>query len=495
MIKRNKVAIIGAGKGGTAFLHMLSDYQKLELVGIMDFNQNAPGLKLAYQLGISVFENYLDFFNIPGLKLIINLTGDSSVDLSLNEFMVKRKINGEEKNNLEILGGMSAMLFWEIIRNAKLKEDEKAKLAKNMLKLNYDLNDVKEYLENILENSDDMIITTDLNQSIVSFNRGAENQLGYTRKEVINKNINLIWKNKKERLKLLHDLQNNGSVLNYETELVKKDKKTLLVNLTLSYLKNQAGKIIGTVGISKDFTEKKKMEKELLRSHKELEDFVFTISHDLQAPLRAIYGFSELLLEEKKENLEDSSSHYLERIKIGADRMKLLIDDLLDLSRIGRKGPNFENIDIKEMLQTIKEFFYFDIKSKNGKIKIVANFPSTIYCNKVRIQQVFSNLISNSIKFTPDKQLIEIGYTERKNCHEFFVKDNGIGISPRYHKKIFKIFQRLHNAEEYEGTGIGLTIVTKIVEIHNGKVWLNSVKNQGATFYFTIDKNIKNTVP
>jgi PAS domain S-box-containing protein len=406
----------------------------------------------------------------------------------------KAQAKGEEKKHFEVLGGMSAKLFWEIVRNAKSKEDEKTKLANDMLNLNKDLNNVKEYLENVVENSADMIITTGLDKKIVSFNRGAEKMLGYNRKDVLGKGIDLLWKNKEERDKLLNQLETNGNVSNYDTELVKKNNKTIQASLTLSCLKNQDGEIIGTVGISKDVSEKKKMEKELLRSNQEMEDFVFIISHDLQAPLRAIYGFSDLLADECQESLDDNSLHYLARIKTGAERMKLLIDDLLDLSRIGQHGKMSEKVDIMETLAIIKDFFRFHCKEKNGEIKFVTDFPSTINCNKTRIQQVFNNLVGNAIKFCDKPPIIEIGYKERSDTHEFFVKDNGIGISQNYHRKIFNIFQRLNDSEEYEGTGIGLTIVKKIIELHNGKIWLESASGKGATFYFTIGKEIPNTL-
>ncbi len=491
---KKKVAIIGAGRGGTALLQMLSDYQELQIVGIIDINPNAPGIKVAEQLGIPVFKNYLDLTKIQDLELIVNLSGDSSVDSLMEESWKKAQAKGEEKKHFEVLGGKSAKLFWEIVRNAQRKEDEKTKLANDMLNLNKDLNNVKEYLENVVENSADMIITTGLDKKIVSFNRGAEKMLGYSRKDVLGKSIDLLWKNKEERDKLLKQLETYGNVSNYDTELVKKNNNTIQASLTLSYLKNQDGEIIGTVGISKDVSEKKKMEKELLRSNQEMEDFVFIISHDLQAPLRAIYGFSDLLVDECQEGLDDNGLHYLERIKTGAERMKLLIDDLLDLSRIGRQGKMSEKVDIMETLAIIKDFFHFPCKDKNGEIKFVTDFPSTIDCNKTRIQQVFNNLVGNAIKFCDKPPIIEIGYKERNNAHEFFVKDNGIGISQNYHRKIFNIFQRLNGSEKYEGMGMGLTIVEKIIELHNGKIWLESAPGNGATFYFTIAKEIPNTL-
>jgi signal transduction histidine kinase len=199
-------------------------------------------------------------------------------------------------------------------------------------------------------------------------------------------------------------------------------------------------------------------------------------------------------VDECQEKLDDNGLHYLERIKTGAERMKLLIDDLLDLSRIGRQGKMSERVNIRETLTIIKDFFHFQCKEKNGRIDFVTDFPTTIACNKTRIQQVFNNLVGNAIKFSDKPPIIEIGYKDQKDVHEFFVKDNGIGIFKNYHGKIFNIFQRLNDLEKYEGTGIGLTIVKKIIELHNGNIWVESDPGKGATFYFTIAKEIPNTL-
>ncbi len=465
--KKQKVAVIGAGRGGVALLKLLSGYPDLELVSIAEVDDNAPGLKLARQMGIPITRNYQDFAKMKDLDLVINVTGDPSVSKYLGK---------EKKGSQEILGGVSAKLLWNLVYNLKCREE--------------DLNSTKEYLENILENSADIIITTSLEGKIVSFNKGAERILAYKRKEIIGKNVEILWKNKEKRKKLLQQFNQEGFVSNYETELLSKERKAIYVLLTLSHLKNQEGKVIGTVGISKDISEKKNMEVELIRGFRDMEDFVYTISHDLQTPLRAIYGFSKLLEEKYVEELDKTGIHYLERVRKGAERMKNLIDDLLALSRINMQKSRFEMVNMGEMLQMIEELFLLDLRSRGGELRYPKTLPS-IFCDGTRIEQVFINLISNALKFCKKKPLIEIGYTERKEAHEFYVKDNGIGIPSRYQSKIFDVFQRLHNdTDEYEGTGIGLTIIKKIIDLHLGEIWLESVPDKGTIFYFSIPRDL-----
>lgn len=458
--KRRKVAIIGAGRGGTALLRLLSDHPDLEVVGVAEIDRNSPGLELVRQMGIPVTSDYHEFAGREDLDLIVNVTGDPSIG---------ERIEKEKKGRQEILGGASARLLWELV---------------------YNLNATKEYLENILEYSADIIITTSKDSKIVSFNRGAERILGYTREEVTGKSVEILWRDPEERKKLFGQLDSDGFVANFETELISKDKRTIHIMLTLSYLRNQEGEIIGTVGVSKDISEKKRMEMELLRSNRDLEDFVYTISHDLQSPLRAIYGFSKLLSGKYADKLDETGLHYLSRIQKGTERMKRLIDDLLALSRINMQKNQLGNADLKNTLHAVQDIFQLDLAARNGELLLPEKTP-VIFCDRTRFQQIFNNLVSNALKFCRGNPRIEIGYTERKDEHEFYVKDNGIGIHPDYHHKIFKIFQRLHNDESIEGTGIGLTIVKKIIDLHRGRIWVDSYPDKGTTFYFTISKNIE----
>ena len=221
----------------------------------------------------------------------------------------------------------------------------------------------------------------------------------------------------------------------------------------------------------------------------ELKDFVYTVSHDLKAPLRKLDGFAKLLETEYGDKLNDEAFHYLDRITGNTQQMKLLIDDLLELSRIGKTDLETSDLSINTVLERVLDDLKDTIADKNAVIHIAENMPS-VKINKTRLSQIFSNLIGNAMKFSREgvPPEIEIGYTLNPRNICLFVKDNGIGIEEQYYTKIFSIFQRLHKKEDYEGTGIGLTIIKRIVANMGGSVWVESEFGKGSTFYFKVPK-------
>ncbi len=476
-----KAFLIGAGRGGSALLPILCEDKDIEVVGVADIDGNAPGLKIAEELGIPTASNYADFLRKNHIDVVLNLTGDNSISDRIME----------DRDDIEVLGALSAKIIWRLVNERKKREEDKTRLIEKLELLNTALLESKEYLENIVEHSADMIIITDLAKNITMFNKGAENMLGYGRDEVIGSPAEELYYNKTERQNILRMLNEDGNVSNYETKLKTKDGRLIDISLTISQLKNSAGDVIGTVGISKDITEKKKLEIKLKETNQELENFVYTVSHDLKAPLRAINGFSGFLLEDYGDKINEDGRHYLERIKNGVKQMQALIDDLLELSRLGRVSNPFEDVRVSVLLGQIKDELQYQVKERNAKIDIKGGMP-VINCDKVRIYQVFSNLLTNALKFTKKgiPPEIEIGCKNRDGEWEFYVKDNGMGIAEEYHKKIFEIFQRLHKPEEFEGTGIGLTIVRRVIELHGGNIRVESEEGRGATFFFTIPKKV-----
>ena len=229
----------------------------------------------------------------------------------------------------------------------------------------------------------------------------------------------------------------------------------------------------------------------LARTNKELDDFTYIVSHDLKEPLRGVKAFTKLLIEEYSGKVDNEGREYLKTISDSSTRMTRLIEDLLNLSRIGRIRNMEPGIDLNDVLSDVQKNLIYALEEKKVQLVIKPDFPKAT-CDRIRISEVFSNLVSNAIKYTKkDKQpVIEIGWSDKKDFYEFYVKDNGIGIEKQYYDKIFQIFQRLHAKGEYEGTGAGLTIVKKIVENHGGKIWVESEVGVGSTFYFTLLKQI-----
>jgi len=250
-----------------------------------------------------------------------------------------------------------------------------------------------------------------------------------------------------------------------------------------------ASQVASAIENARLFEETRLNSDKLVQANSELENFVFTVSHDLKSPIVSVQGFSTILLNDFADNIDPEGLHYLKRIQSNVTQMERLITDLLELSRIGRVVNPFELIDINEVVKNVISDLQFQADKKNIKFIYVEKFPK-IMCDKDRIIQVFTNLLSNSIKYLGDnkKPEIEIGFQEEKEKYIFFVKDNGIGIDPIYHQKIFELFHSLKDIKDVEGTGVGLTIVKRIIDNHHGKIWVDSEKGKGATFYFSILK-------
>ena len=274
----------------------------------------------------------------------------------------------------------------------------------------------------------------------------------------------------------------------YEARGLTKDGETIWIkrrNTSIEYKGRPA-----ILGNAVDITEQKQAEEELRKINEELKNFVHVVSHDLKTPIISIQGFSSRLLKNYQEKLGKKGRVYLEHIKTSGRRMEVLVSDLLTLSKIGRVVSNLKDISSHEIVKNLTSDLQDRVKEKGIELVVAHNLP-TISCDGERIYQVFQNLLVNAIKFMGDTESpqIEIGYTDMGDFHQFSVSDNGIGIDPKYHRRIFEIFHRLKKIEDEEGTGLGLAIVYRIVTDHDGKVWVESEKGKGATFYFTLPKD------
>jgi two-component system CheB/CheR fusion protein len=228
---------------------------------------------------------------------------------------------------------------------------------------------------------------------------------------------------------------------------------------------------------------------ELKASNSELERFAYVASHDLQEPLRMVSSFLSLLQKKLGDDLDDASKKYVHFAIDGAERMKALIQDLLHYSRLGSSNELFIAVDLDDVLKNILRIYDNTIKEVNATVNVSA-LP-TVIGNKTQLSQLFQNLLGNALKYRSDKRpIIEVKCQQLEGEWLFTVKDNGIGIGPKFFDKIFVIFQRLHNKNEYSGTGIGLAVCKKIVERHGGKIWVESSVDQGSTFHFTLKKEV-----
>jgi PAS domain S-box-containing protein len=228
---------------------------------------------------------------------------------------------------------------------------------------------------------------------------------------------------------------------------------------------------------------------ELLVANKEMEAFSYSISHDLRAPLRHISGFVRMLREDFSSQIEPEAQRYIKNIEDGALNMSRMVDEMLNLSRLGRQALHCEPTGLNQLIDEVVSLLQPDTAGRQIAWKIAALTP--VECDATLIKQVFQNLISNALKYSRKREqaVIEIGESERDGAIAIFVRDNGDGFDMKYADKLFGVFQRLHRAEEFEGTGVGLATVARIVQKHGGRVWAEAEKDRGATFFFTLGKS------
>lgn len=229
-----------------------------------------------------------------------------------------------------------------------------------------------------------------------------------------------------------------------------------------------------------------KANQELAKINAELEQFAYITSHDLQAPLATIASYAELLQQTYKSNLDSQANEYIQYIVNGCLTMQNLIEDLLEYSQVGKNQKIFSLVDTKKIINTVCSNLQSTIHQ--NKATIIYHDLPTVMADGSQLLQLFQNLIDNSIKYRREEPpKIEISVEPRENEYLFIVKDNSIGIDSKYFERIFQMFQRLHSSQEYSGTGIGLAICQKIVELHGGRIWVESQLGKGTTFYFTIN--------
>jgi PAS domain S-box-containing protein len=272
-------------------------------------------------------------------------------------------------------------------------------------------------------------------------------------------------------------------------------------------LKDKDGVVRGGVVAFRDITQKKTDERQIQEfndelenrvvertaqletANKHLEAFSYSVSHDLRAPLRHIGGFSRMLAEEFGSTLNPSAQHYLERIQAGTEKMGLLVDELLNLSRVVRHALNLQPTKLNSIVAEVMAILQPESEGRQVEW-VIADLP-VVECDPVLVKQVFQNLLANALKFTRPRArgVIEVSHKEREEDGQpvFMVRDNGVGFSMKYVDKLFGVFERLHSAEEFEGTGIGLVTVQRIVQKHGGRVWAEGEADRGAAFYFTLD--------
>lgn len=368
--------------------------------------------------------------------------------------------------------------------------------------------EMRERLAALVDSSGDAIIAKTLDGKISAWNRGAEKLFGYTADEAEGKPIMMLFPpgGMNEEAAIMARIERGETVDSFDTTRIRKDGKPVDVSVALSPIKDSRGGIVGASKIVRDITERRRAEERLRQlnaeleeravalkaANQELEAFTYSVSHDLRAPLRHIAGFSKILTEDFAPHLPAEGRRMVERISAGARNAGQLVDDLLSLSRVGRTELKLEIVGLKGVVEGVVRDLEGDAAGREIEWRI-GELPF-LECDAALLKQVMINLLGNALKYTRPraKAVIETGTQVQDGQTVVYVRDNGVGFSMKYADKLFGVFQRLHRSEDFEGTGVGLATVQRIVHKHGGRVWAEAVLDKGATFCFTLSRRLEN---
>ena len=415
-------------------------------------------------------------------------------------------------------------LLWFIASSINSIDEKRRKNKEELIQLN-------NYNRSLIEANLDPMFIIDPDGTITDVNNSTENVTGYSRDKLIKTNFSNYFKKPEKARAVYQKVFQRGMVRDYPLDIKNSGETTTPVLYNGTLYKNESGEVIGVVASARDITELKKaelklemyrnnlenevkirtdelahtneslknevikhkltemeMEKlmdELKRSNKELQQFAYVASHDLQEPLRMVTSFTQLLERRYRGNLDDDADDFINYIVEGAKRMQNLIDDLLTYSRVTTQAEVFKTVDMEEVLK----FSIANLKVliDENDAKITHDPLPTITADMSQMIQLFQNLIGNAIKFHgSEPPVIHISAQKDGESWIFSVEDNGIGIEPHHWERIFRVFQRLNKRDDYPGTGIGLSVCEKIIQRHYGKIWLESEPGKGSKFFFKL---------
>ena len=428
-----------------------------------------------------------------------------------------REFTERHKNLMQLFGAQAAQAI------------EKFRILDELYMTVHELDKTTSYFKSVLDDSEDMIATTDTDGRIVEISKGGERILGYARDEIIGKRASDLYVDADERNKIIEVLKTKGAIHNHETMLLRKDGRTVEISLTISQLRDRTGKVIGTVGVSKDITVEKQLRRKLEEKNRELSElnerledkvlertkeldkinrelrranetkarFIANMSHELRTPLHSIIGFSEVLIDRTFGDINEKQQRHVTNILTSGRHLLHLVNNVLDLAKIeaGKVELSCETFPLKgvidEVITVIKPLADKKlIEIKTAISQDVADFTA----DRVKFKQILYNLLSNAIKFTPTSGNVGVGAEKLTNKDIFpwaplgseFLKvsvwDTGIGIKPADKEKIFEEFEQLDPSRSTEGTGLGLSLSRRLVELHGGHIDVESTYGKGSVF-------------
>jgi PAS domain S-box-containing protein len=403
------------------------------------------------------------------------------ISLETSEIPIRRK-NGEIRialwNSANVISPDTKNLVATVAQGQDITE---------RLKMEDALKERERDYRKLAENTPDLIQRFDLALRFIYVNPSVSVLYGFPVKEIIGKTLMEVGV-EPDKVKLLESHYKKVFATGEPEviEFILKSSQCKQCYFDMQIMPEFSGEEITSVlAISRDISDINTIRERLEEKNKELEQFAYVVSHDLQEPLRMVTSFTKLLERRNKEKLDEDALEYMKYIVDGATRMNRLIEDILHFSRVGRTDTEGSLIDCNTIIDKVNTIMSYSIEKTGAEV--THDTLPVLFANETRLIQLFQNLISNAIKFRKKEETprVHISAQRRGNEWLFSVKDNGMGIDPKYFGKIFVIFQRLHGWEEYPGTGIGLAISRKIVETYGGKIWVDSAEGEGATFYFT----------
>ena len=466
-----------------------------------------------------------------GVKAILAtplaINGDIVGILYLDDF-TPREFSERQRNLIRLFGTQAAQAI------------DKFRILDELYRVITELDEATAYLRNVLDDSQDMIATTDNEGRIVELSKGGERILGYARDEVIGMNASQFYVDQKERATVLATLKRHGAIYNYETRLMRKDRSVVDISLTISQLKNKMGNIIGTVGISKDITEEKRLRNELRLTNEELgelnlrlEDkviertrelekmnreltranqikarFISNMSHELRTPLNSILGFSEILQEQTFGSLNEKQHRHVSNIYASGRHLLQLVTNILDLAKIeaGKVELFYEDFNVADAVDEVVMIMNSLASKKSIRIAVDVPRDKVFHTDKVKFKQILYNLLSNAIKFTPEGGDVGIRAEFHENRgHELpwavegqtllkvSVRDRGTGIKPEDMERIFDEFEQADTSlsRDYGGTGLGLALTRRLIDLHGGQIHVQSVYGEGSEFTFSLPSGMR----
>ncbi len=372
----------------------------------------------------------------------------------------------------------------------KILEEKSKELYHLSQKLKNLLEEKSAQLQGVFENIIDAYVIIDLQGDVLKFNDAATELFGYDIDIESLNVVNLVHKEDyRYAVNSFMELKKNNYFKNYEARIYTKLKEIKWVHINASMVLDR-GIPIAAQGVVRDITDIKNLEvqkkgllQKLETSNDMLQEYAHVVSHDLKSPLRSIDALVNWIKEDNRGKLDATSLNNLDLIETTLGKMELLITDVLNYSSIDARNTEMLDVDLNELIVDIFKMLYIP---NHIEIKLSESLP-VVRGDKTKLQQLFQNLISNAIKFNDKKSgVIEIDVEPLNDSYQFAIKDNGIGIEEKYYEKIFEIFHSLKKRRD--STGIGLSIVKKIVELHGGKIWLESDFGKGAIFYFTLQR-------